>query len=159
MCTKGPLVTQRFLEKRHQMKHKNDPRKCGWGLRLLRASPGCSWLVVMMCCSIWRSRERPSSCRESLLSPGDGVRFQNTHTLVITLVLDFTWFALKLDWRLTHQDLQPCGLHLRGQYGDHADGGVGHGGQQQHRRNRWASEHVDVFSLSSGHRKPFAVSH
>lgn len=43
----------------------------------------------------------------------------------------------------THlQDLQPCGLHLRGKYGDHADRGVGHSGQQQHRRNRWAWECV-----------------
>lgn len=44
------------------------------------------------------------------------------------------------------QDLQPCRLYLRGWYGDHADGGVGHGGQQQHRWNRWALD-MCVFSL------------
>lgn len=44
------------------------------------------------------------------------------------------------------QDLQPCGLYLRGWYGDHADRGVGHGGQQQHRWNRWALD-TCVFSL------------
>lgn len=121
--------------------------ECGRGRRLPRASAGCNWLVVMMCCSIWRSRERPSSSWESLLSPGHGVRIHDACTLVTAPALDVVRFDLELHWllRVTHlQDLQPCGLHLRGQYGDHADGGVGHSGQQQHRRNRWASERACV---------------